>query len=103
MARLFVYGELQKRSSLLELIGRVPPIRPALLRGFKKKLDEDTGYYVAVRDPQGVVEGSLLDGLRREELRALDEYEGLSDGLYVRDMVEVEVEGKTSKAYLYRR
>lgn len=103
MARLFVYGELRKKISLLELIGRVPPSEPAALRGYRSELDERVGHPVAIPDPDGVVDGLLLKGLTRVELRSLDEYEDLSAGLQRGDPVSVELADRTSLAYVYAR
>jgi len=100
--RLFVYGELLKKSSLIELIGRIPEMKPATLKGYKRIFDPKIGYYVAVKDENSKIEGKIIEGLEERELRGLDEYEEIG-GLYDRKMEKVDVEGKEVMAFVYTR
>lgn len=99
--QVYVYGELARRSTLLQVIGREPIGVKATLRGYELALDPDIDYYVAVRKEGGSIEGKLLTGITDAEMRALDEFEGASENLFERVIVEVDVEGGKTRAYLY--
>jgi gamma-glutamylcyclotransferase (GGCT)/AIG2-like uncharacterized protein YtfP len=101
--QVFVYGELAKKSTLLQVLGREPLAIRAVLRGYERLLDPDVDYYVAVKKEGGAVEGRLLTGVTEKELLALDEFEGIAESLYDRAMVEVEVEGGKALAHVYVR
>ena len=101
--QVFVHGELARTGTLLQILGREPLALRAVLRGYERVLDPEIDYYTAVRKEGGMIEGRLLTGITDKELLALDEFEGVSEGLYDRAIVEVEVEGGKASAYLYVR
>jgi len=101
--QVFVYGELAKRSTLLQVLGRDPLAVTAVLRGYQRELDEEIDYYVAAKKEGGAIEGKLLTGMTDRELLALDGFEGASAKLYEKTIVEVEVEGGKTTAYIYVR
>jgi len=101
--QVFVHGELAKRSTLMQVLGREPLAVKAVLRGYERVLDPEIDYYVAAKKDGGAIEGRLLTGVADSELLALDEFEGVSAKLYEKTMVEVEVEGGKALAYIHVR
>jgi len=101
--RLFVYGELCKPPVLLEVLGRVPPAEPAILVGYRRELNETTGYYRARPRDDALTTGLLLDEIGEDELRTLDGYENVAGGEYARREVEVRTIGSAElmDAYAY--
>lgn len=101
--QLFVYGELCKPAVLVEVLGRIPAAEPAILTGYRRELNEETGYYRAARSRAALMPGLLLEEIADDELRTLDNYENVAGGEYAR--VEVEVrplgssESVTAQAY----
>ena len=87
--RLFVYGELCKPPVLLEVLGRVPSAEPAILLGYRRQLNEATGYYRACPADGALMTGLLLADIDVAELRTLDRYENVAGGEYARLDVEV--------------
>ncbi|MGD8330422.1 MAG: gamma-glutamylcyclotransferase [Acidobacteriota bacterium] len=100
---LFVYGELCKPTVLLAVIGRVPSAEPALLPGYRRILDRDSGYFRAEPRDHGVVAGLLLAALDDVEMATLDEFENVGGGEYHRVEVEVKTltEGPRRSAWAY--
>ncbi len=101
--QVFVHGELAKKSTLMQVLGREPLAVKAVLRGYERALDPEIDYYVAAKKEGGMIEGRLLTGIADRELLALDEFEGVSAKLYEKTMVEVEVVGGKALAYIYVR
>lgn len=89
--RLFVYGELCKPAVLLRQLGRVPPVSPAVARGYRRRRNQRTGYFEAVSGDGDSLPGLLLRGLDQSDLARLDVFENVEDGHYRRVEVEVEV------------
>ena len=86
--RLFVYGTLQAAECLQGLLNRVPPTRPALLRGYARWRIHGASFPAIIRSAEtDSVTGVLLEELTPRELRALDFYE---DEFYERLAVRVE-------------
>lgn len=100
---LFAYGELCKPPVLLAVLGRVPAAEPALLDGFRRVINIDTGYFRAVPCDGEVVVGLLLDGIEAAELEALDDFENVDGGEYGRVQVEVKMldSGRRESAWAY--
>ncbi|MGD8330280.1 MAG: gamma-glutamylcyclotransferase [Acidobacteriota bacterium] len=100
---MFVYGELCKPTVLLAVIGRVPSAEPALLTGYRRVLDRDSGYFRAEPRERGVIAGLLLAALDDAEMAMLDEFENVGGGEYRRVEVEVEtlIEGPRRVAWAY--
>ncbi len=82
-ADVFVYGTLTSPERVGQLVDSFTFLGPAVLHG----LHAVTGIYPTLA-PGGEVGGRVL---RTTELEALDAYEGVGDGLYVR--VEVPTAG----------
>ncbi len=100
---LFVYGELCKPPVLLAVLGRVPTAEPALLSGFRRVINVDTGYFRAVPCDKEVIVGLLLDGIEAAELEVLDDFENVDGGEYGRVRVDVEMldSGRQESAWAY--
>ena len=100
---LFAYGELCKPPVLMAVLGRVPAAEPALLDGFRRVINVDTGYFRAVRCADEVIVGLLLDGIEAAELDVLDDFENVDGGEYRRVQVEVEMldSGRREVAWVY--
>ena len=76
--RLFVYGELCKPAVLVAELGRVSPMRPAILSGYRRNRIPSTGYYQAARQNGATIVGLLIDGLTDADLEHLDVYENVA-------------------------
>lgn len=92
-----------KKSAILELIGRIPTTRPAILEGYEKEFDTRNGFYATKKRSDSAIEGILLQGLTDDEIMGLDRYEGLGKGLYIRKEDEVKTEGGKVIAFFYAR
>ncbi len=101
--RVFAYGEFLKEAVLRDILGRVPSERPAILRGHRSDLDPTIGFYTVVPSPLDTVEGLMLEGLREEDLRAVDAFEGVGEDMYHRAKPPIEVEGRATEAQVYVR
>lgn len=101
--QVFVYGELAKKGTLKQVLGREPLTVKAILRGYERVLDPEIDYYVATKKEGGLIEGLLVTDVTDREMLTLDEFEGVSDRLYEKELVEVEVEGGKARAYLFVR
>ena len=70
----FVYGSLMSPEVLSSLLGRVPPRRPATLRGYRRFAIVDRVYPAVLADEttiNDVVDGEVLHGMTRRELAVL--------------------------------
>lgn len=99
--QVFVHGELSRRGTLLQVLGREPLAVKATLRGYERVLDEEIDNFVAAKKDGGMIEGRLLTGITDREMLALDEFEGVVAKLYEKTMVEVEVGNGKTLAYFY--
>lgn len=88
---LFVYGELCKSAVLLRQLGRVPPISPAVVQGYRRRRNERTGYFEAVPEDGHSLPGLLLRQLDEDDLARLDVFENVEAGQYRRLETQVEV------------
>jgi gamma-glutamylcyclotransferase (GGCT)/AIG2-like uncharacterized protein YtfP len=97
----FVYGTLQVPAVLERVLGRVPPLRPAELRHYRRGHVSRQRYPAVVPSPNDCVTGSVLSELRETDWQSLDAYEG---SLYARQAVVVTVDGLawTVQSYVLR-
>lgn len=105
--RLFVYGSLTDPRRLDEVLGRRHRGErfAARLAGFERIVDRYAYPYLVAR-PGAQVDGVLLLDLTSADLARLDRYEEVADGIYRRELVEVEAFGCGSRparvrAYVY--
>ncbi|WP_174589983.1 gamma-glutamylcyclotransferase family protein [Methanocella conradii] len=100
---VFVYGTLMDKARLNSLIKRIPEMHPAKVSGYRQFYDESVGYQNAERDDRSSVRGMLLSGITAQELRTLDHYEGIGEGLYRRVKVRAFTLDKKSwaEAFMY--
>lgn len=96
--KLFVYGELCKPAVLIAQLGRIPPMRPAILHGYRRHKNMDTGSYRAVPGTSSKIAGLLIDGLTAADLERLDVFEDVAGAEYRRVEVEVELVGTSGSA-----
>ena len=91
----FVYGTLVDPLCLDEVLGHrhAGERLPARLRGYRRIADVAYPYPYIVAEHDGCVDGVLLMDLSSDDIRALDEYEDLDEGVYRRELVEVEAWG----------
>lgn len=90
---VFVYGTLTAPERVEEVLHSFVFVGPAVLRG----LHAIDGEYPTLA-PGGKVGGRVL---RTEELAALDEYEGVDSGLYVRVSVPTTCERFSDEVAVY--
>jgi len=91
---VFVYGTLTEPERVAEVLDSFVFVGPATLTGLR--LVE--GRYPTLA-PGGQTAGRLL---RTDEVAALDEYEGVEDGLYLRESVPLDApEGHPDRAAVY--
>jgi|SRR5579884_2007194 len=89
---LFVYGSLLEPACLAGVLGH--PHQGERLRaqlaGYRRVTLDGYPYPFLVPAADGVVDGVLLEDLTPDELRRLDEYEEVDQGVYRRIQAEVE-------------
>ncbi|HSL84750.1 MAG TPA: gamma-glutamylcyclotransferase family protein [Thermoanaerobaculia bacterium] len=99
---LFAYGTLTDEAFVAGLLER--PVRPETARLLDFELLELEGFgYPTVFSAEGEeVQGVLYRGLTDEDLRRLDAYEGVGEGLYRRlTALVVAGEGEPEEAFVY--
>lgn len=69
---VFVYGSLLSERAWGSLLGRVPEMQAAILRGFERRVVQCAGFAALVERDQGLVVGKLISGLRPAERRLMD-------------------------------
>ncbi|HEY1941238.1 MAG TPA: gamma-glutamylcyclotransferase family protein [Roseiarcus sp.] len=99
MPLCFAYGS---NMDVAAMGGRCPRSRPlGLARLMRHRLAiMREGWLTATRDAGATVEGVLWD-VALADMRALDRYEGLSEGLYVKAAQPVMVAGGAKRALVY--
>lgn len=95
---LFVYGTLMRDGDRADLL-RGCRRRPARVRGALWSLPAG---YPALVAGEGEVYGELVEPVSEGLLALLDTYEGVSEGLFRRDLVEVRVDTERVQAWCYR-
>ena len=76
---------------------------PAVLHGYDRFTVRlrDHGNFPAIVPGSGRVDGHVLVHVTAESLARMDEFEGIADGYYSRDVVTVESQGQTLEAFAY--
>lgn len=102
--KLFVYGTLQDKDAMEELIERnlAEKPEPAALEGYERQ-ETSYGYPIIVQNERSIVKGLLWRELTDEDFIKLDNYEDC-DGdppLYDRLEVKVKVGETLVQAYVY--
>jgi len=96
----FAYGSNLNKERLRSRIGAWKESKRAKLVGFRLTFDS-RGYADIIEDPQSIVYGAVYL-VTPEQLKKLDEYEGVRWGVYVRRRVRVVTEeGGTLDAVTY--
>jgi len=85
---LFVYGELRKPAVLRAILDRVPAAEIAALRGYRRQLHPESGYFRASAHAQSMIVGLLLRDIVATELDLLDRFENVAAGEYRRARAE---------------
>ncbi len=100
---LFVYGTLMDRARLNTLLKRVPEMHPARVDGYRQFYDDSLGFQSAERDDRSSIRGMLISGITAQELRTLDHYEGIGEGMYRRVKVRAFIVDRKawSEAFMY--
>ncbi len=83
---LFAYGSLTDAVFTGRLLERPLAPEPAVLLDFRKVDLRRLGYEVVVPAPGERVEGLVYRGMSRADYRRLDAYQGVGEGLYVREI-----------------
>lgn len=100
MANAFVYGTLMAPEVLSLLIKRVPPMKPAYIKGYKRYRVKGQVFPAIVRDtPEAQVAGQVLLGLNDKEFHILDVYE--SEEYYKETVKSVLEDGTEVDAMVY--
>ncbi len=98
-AKLFVYGTLMRGEERDGLVAHLQA-RPATVRG--QLWRAPAGYPALFLDPSGQeIMGELLELEKESILMVLDLYEGVGEGLYSREKVNVVVAGTQEPAWVY--
>jgi gamma-glutamylcyclotransferase (GGCT)/AIG2-like uncharacterized protein YtfP len=95
---LFVYGSLRFPEILEILLGRVPPLAPAAVTGWRVRALPGVTYPGLVADPGTTAEGVLITGLTEAELRILDAFE---DDLYEPAVLPLAGGAGRARAYVW--
>ncbi len=93
--RLFAYGTLVDAQCLDAVLGRrhAGERLRARLTGYQRMASERYPYPFIVATNGGVVDGVLLLDLTPYDLSVLDRYEEVEEGVYCRELVQVEAWG----------
>jgi gamma-glutamylcyclotransferase (GGCT)/AIG2-like uncharacterized protein YtfP len=94
-AHVFVYGTLVDPRKLDEVVGHrhLGERLRARLHGYRRVVSSKYEYPFLVPMPDASVEGVLVMDLTAADMKSLDAYEEVADGVYERQAVEVEVWG----------
>lgn len=99
---LFAYGTLTDEALVAGLLERPVRAEPARLLDFELVELEGFGYPAVFAAEGEEVEGRLYRGLTAEDLRRLDAYEGVEEGLYRRTTARVAAgERGPQEAFVY--
>lgn len=100
---LFAYGSLMKPEILRKLIGRVPEMQEATLKGFglaQHGVERFKKYRLAVPRRGSSVGGKILV-ISRAEFKVIHEYERTPERIWGLKRIVVSVGRKKIKAYAY--
>lgn len=96
----FAYGSNMEPGPMAERCPQARPLGRARLERWSFRINE-RGYATVVPDPAGTVHG-VLWSLSAGDEASLDDYEGLSEGLYLKDQVVVTLDsGVSTEAMVY--
>jgi hypothetical protein len=96
----FAYGSNMEPGPMAERCPHAQPMGRARLNRWSFRINE-RGYATVVPDPNGTVHG-VLWSLTPSDEASLDDYEGLSEGLYLKDRLRVTLDpGVTTDALVY--
>ena len=97
--KLFVYGTLMRGEERDGLVAHLP-VNPASVRGHLWRAP--AGYPALMVDDSGPeIQGELLKLDQESILMVLDLYEGVAEGLYSREVIEVSTNGQKERAWAY--
>ena len=97
--KLFVYGTLMRGEERDGLVAHLSAV-PATVRGHLWRAP--AGYPALMLDPSGPkIQGELLKLNQESILMVLDLYEGVAEGLYTREIIDVNVNGQNESAWAY--
>jgi gamma-glutamylcyclotransferase (GGCT)/AIG2-like uncharacterized protein YtfP len=100
--RLFCYGTLRFSPIIRAVIGRIPGHRPATAPGYACYAVKGRPYPALVPEAGAAAAGVLYEGLTREEIVRLDDYEGPE---YRRRLIGIEEAGgqrATAWGYIWK-
>ncbi len=97
---LYVYGSLMFPKILLGIIGRIPLMQPAVLRGYNRMKMKNDLYpsVVSSQSNKNSVAGFLLYGLTETEIAQLDDFEG---DFFQRELVNCKIHRGEEKSWTY--
>ena len=97
--KLFVYGTLMRGEERDGLVAHLTAT-PATVHGHLWRAP--AGYPALLLDPSGpTIQGELLQLEQASILMVLDLYEGVAEGLYTRQQIDVSVNGRKEAAWAY--
>jgi len=97
--KLFIYGTLMRGEERDGLVAHLTA-HPATVRGNLWRAP--AGYPALQMNPNGLdIAGELLVLEQQSILMVLDLYEGVAEGLYTREVIDVSVKGQTESAWAY--
>lgn len=99
MPLYFAYGSNMDVEQMARRCPRSRPLGAARLMRHRLAVMRE-GWLTAMRDPTAAVEGVLWD-VALADMRALDRYEGLDDGLYVKASQPVVAKDAPKRALIY--
>ena len=96
---LFVYGTLMRGEEREGIVAHLPA-KPAIARGHLWRAP--AGYPALLIDSQGLpIRGELLAVEQPSIFMVLDLYEGVAEGLYNREIIDVQTENGSTQAWAY--
>jgi len=99
MPLYFAYGSNMDRSAMAMRCPRASALGPARLMRHRLDLTRE-GWLTVIRDPQKAVHGILWD-LSLSDMPALDRYEGVAAGLYIKAIQPIIAAGRARRALVY--
>ena len=91
----FAYGSNMNPERMKERIGWMPPLRSAILKDYQLLFDKQSndGGKANIRPLKGEKVEGVLYQLAEQDLVNLDGFEGISEGHYARERLEVNING----------
>ena len=96
MIEYFAYGSNMNLERMKKRIGWAPSMRPAFLENYQLLFDKlsNDGGKANIRPHAGSVVEGVLYLLKEKDLLEMDRFEGVADGHYSRDSIEVMTESE---------